>query len=82
MPGPYYFWHIDDYDKLKPFGFPIHGCIDVWSRRMWLEVARSNNNPEVPTESFLRCVPECGCCPVEVRGGAIVAPKMVFCDAM
>ena len=21
-------WHVDGYDKLKPFGFPIHGCID------------------------------------------------------
>jgi len=21
-------WHIDGYDKLKPYGFPIHGCID------------------------------------------------------
>lgn len=21
-------WHCDGYDKLKPFGLPIHGCID------------------------------------------------------
>lgn len=21
-------WHIDGYDKLTPFGFTIHGCID------------------------------------------------------
>ena len=26
--GPNYVWHCDGYDKLKPFGFPIHGCID------------------------------------------------------
>ena len=26
--GPNYCWHIDGYDKLKPFGFAIHGCID------------------------------------------------------
>ena len=26
-PGPNYAWHVDGYDKLKPWGFPIHGCI-------------------------------------------------------
>ena len=27
-PGPNHCWHTDGYDKLKPFGFPIHGCIN------------------------------------------------------
>ena len=27
-PGPNHMWHIDGYDKLKPYGFPFHGCID------------------------------------------------------
>ena len=27
-PGANFCWHLDGYDKLKPFGFPIHGCID------------------------------------------------------
>ena len=59
--GPNYCWHIDGYDKLKPFGFPIHGCIDGWRREiMWLQLARSNNNPEVPAKKF-------GGCPVKVR---------------
>ena len=26
--GSNWCWHIDDYDKLKPYGFPIHACID------------------------------------------------------
>ena len=26
--GPNYLVHIDGYDKLKPFGFAIHGAID------------------------------------------------------
>ena len=26
--GPNYAWHCDGYDKLKPYGLPIHGCID------------------------------------------------------
>ena len=28
--GPNAVWHVDGYDKLKPYGFPIHGCIDGW----------------------------------------------------
>ena len=27
-PGPNYAWHIDGHDKLKPFGFSVHGAID------------------------------------------------------
>ena len=26
--GPNECWHVDGYDKLKPFGFPIHGAVD------------------------------------------------------
>ena len=26
--GPNFIWHVDGYDKLKPFGFCVHGCID------------------------------------------------------
>ena len=26
--GPDFVWHIDGYDKLKPYGFIIHGCVD------------------------------------------------------
>ena len=66
-PGPNYSWHVDGYDKLKPWGFPIHGCIDGFSRRiMWLKVARSNNLPEYPAIYFLDTVKELGGCPVEV----------------
>ena len=32
-------WHADGYDKLKPYGFLIHGCIDGYSRQiLWLKV--------------------------------------------
>ncbi len=38
-PEPNHIWHIDGYDKLKPYGFPIHGCIDGFSRYIiWLKV--------------------------------------------
>ena len=39
-------WHYDGYDKLKPFGFPIHACIDGWNIKVLsLYVTRSNNWP-------------------------------------
>ncbi len=28
MQGPNFCWHIDGNDKLLPYGFAIHGCID------------------------------------------------------
>ena len=35
--GPDFMWHLDGYDKLKPYGFPIHGAIDGFSRKvLWL----------------------------------------------
>ena len=40
-PGPNFRWHIDGYDKLKPHGFPIHGAIDGFSRKIiWLKWVR------------------------------------------
>ena len=56
-PGPNFAWHVDGYDKLKPFGFAIHGAIDGFSRRiLWLEVGPSNNNPQVIALYFVRTV--------------------------
>ena len=31
-PGPNFTWHIDGYDKLKPFGLAIHGHIDSYDK--------------------------------------------------
>ena len=66
-PGPNYSWHLDGYDKLKPWGFPIHGCIDGYSRRiLWLKVTRSNNLPENPARYYLDTVAELEGVPVEI----------------
>ena len=66
-PGPNYAWHLDGYDKLKPWGFPMHGCIDGFSRRiLWLKVARSNNSPEIPGQYYIETVAELGGVPVEL----------------
>ena len=27
--GSNFIWHADGYDKLKSYGFAIHGCIDT-----------------------------------------------------
>ncbi|XP_053398073.1 uncharacterized protein LOC123523442 [Mercenaria mercenaria] len=52
--GPNYLVHIDGYDKLKPYGFLIHGAICGFSRKiLWLKVARSNNDPKVVATFFL-----------------------------
>lgn len=34
LQGPNFIWHVDSYDKLKPFGFPINGCIDGYANRI------------------------------------------------
>ena len=33
--GPNKTWHVDGYDKLKPYGFPIHRGIDGFSRKLY-----------------------------------------------
>ena len=56
-PGPNLSWHVDGYDKLKPFGLSVHGCIDGFSRRLlWLQVQRSNKNPRIIANCFLEYV--------------------------
>ncbi|KAK6190897.1 hypothetical protein SNE40_002667 [Patella caerulea] len=52
--GPNYLIHIDGYDKLKAYGFAIHGGICGYSRRiLWFRVGRTNNDPEVVAGYFL-----------------------------
>ena len=48
-PGPYAGWHVDEYNKPKPNGLPIQGCVDGFSRRiLWLKVCKSNNYAVIP----------------------------------
>ena len=50
-------WHMDGYDKLKPFGIAISGCIDGYSRQLiWLEAYITNNDPRVILGYFLEAV--------------------------
>ena len=46
--GPNYVWHFDGYDRLKPFGFAIHACINGYSRKvLWLSWLQSNKDPKL-----------------------------------
>ena len=73
------------YDKLKPFGFPIHAAVDGYSRKvLWVETERSNNLPEVTASYYLECVKEHGFCPLKTRtdcgteNGIIAAMQCFF----
>lgn len=68
VPGPNYIWHVDGYDKLKRFGFAIHGCIDGFSRHvLWLKLGTTNNKPEVVAHNFVETILENGCVPTILR---------------
>ena len=57
-------WHADGYGKLKPYGFPIHGCIDGYSSRiLWLKVTKSNSHAKVPAAYYVDTMKELGICP-------------------
>lgn len=46
--GPNFIWHMDAYDKLKPYGISISGCIDGFSRKIiWLKASQTCNDPKV-----------------------------------
>ena len=66
--GPYFVWHLDRHDKLKPFGFSIHGCIDGFSRCLiWLEVASSNKKPELIAKFYLDAVKSLEGIPLQIK---------------
>lgn len=66
--GPNYAWHCDGYDKLKQFGFAIHGCVDGFSRFVvWLEVGTTNNDPNVTSFYYLKAVKKFQCVPTILR---------------
>jgi len=83
--GPNFTWHLDGYDKLKPYGFCIHGCIDGYSRKiLWLRVGYTNNDPAVVLSYFLDCISELKGIPQRIRSdrgtenGRIAAVQRYF----
>ena len=68
-PGANVCWHIDGYDKLKPYSFAIHGAIDGFSRKIiWLNVGSTNNNPHVVAHYVVRAIFKLNQIPCTVRG--------------
>ena len=68
-PGPNFIWHLDGYDKVKPFGICISGCICGYSRNIiWLNVFHTNNDPQIIGGYYLEAVEEMNGCPVLLRG--------------
>ena len=67
--GPDFIWHLDGYDKLKPFGLAIHAAIDGWSRKLlWLVVGSTNNDPKVVASYFTNTISLLGHLPKFIRG--------------
>ncbi|PIK52036.1 hypothetical protein BSL78_11049 [Apostichopus japonicus] len=66
--GPNFVWHIDSYDKLKPFGICINGCIDGFSRHvLWVEAYKTSSDPRLIAGYYINTVGRIGRCPRIVR---------------
>lgn len=66
--GPNYLWHMDSYDKLKPYGLCINGAIDGYSRKIiWLKVFRTNSDPRIIATYYLNSVTDIGATPCRIR---------------
>lgn len=82
--GPNFLWHLDCYDKLKPFGICINGCIDGFSRYvLWLRASSNTSDPRVIAKYFIDFVKEVGGCPRSIRAdrgteNTYVADMQVF----
>ncbi len=57
--GPNYIWHMDSYDKLKPFGICLNGCIDGFSRIIvWLKAYNTSIDPKIIGGYYVEAVGE------------------------
>ena len=66
--GPNFIWHIDGYDKLKAFGFPIHGAIDGSRRKiLWPNICPSNNNLYIISYFYVNCISNLKCVPRTIK---------------
>ena len=87
-PGPSFIWHINGYDKLKYFGFSIHGCIDGFSRKiLWLHVGESNKDPNVTPKLYLDTVSEFGRIPKNISAydgteHSIIEPMHIYLSSL
>lgn len=67
-PGPNFLWHVDSYDKLKPYGVCINGAVDGFSRMIiWLHAYSTSSNPKVIAGYFIDEVDRRGGTPSRIR---------------
>ena len=79
--GPFDVFHIDGNDKLKRFGFAIHGCIDGFSRKLiWLFVSTTNNDPLVAANFYLKAITNLGRAPNTLRMD--LGTENVYCEEL
>uniref|UniRef100_A0A7M5X0C0 Integrase core domain-containing protein n=1 Tax=Clytia hemisphaerica TaxID=252671 RepID=A0A7M5X0C0_9CNID len=66
--GPNDVCHIDGNDKLKKWGFCIHGAVDGFSRKLlWLKVSTTNNDPAIIAKFYIEFVTKTKIVPKVVR---------------
>ena len=66
--SPNFIWHIDSYDKLKPFGICLNGCIDGFSRKIiWMNVYNTSSDSRVIGGYYIEAVESLGGCPTVMR---------------
>ena len=66
--GPGDVFHMDGNDKLKRWGFDIHGCIDGFSRKsLWLRVATKDSHPIDIANYYLEFISRRKFCPNVLR---------------
>lgn len=56
MRGSNALWHIDANEKLIPWGFYVHGCIDGYSRKVLYLVCSSNKTSATVKQCFAGAV--------------------------
>ncbi|KAK2821902.1 hypothetical protein Q5P01_021967 [Channa striata] len=67
--GPNFIWHLESYDKLKPYGIRVNGCIDGFSRKIiLLNAYTTNSDPKLIGGYYMESVQRLGGCPRVVRG--------------
>ena len=59
---------MDCYDKLKPYGICISGCIDGFSKRIiWLKAGNNSNDPKIIASYYMESLVSLGGCPRMIR---------------
>ena len=66
--GPGDVFYMDGNDKLKWWGFAIHGCMDGFSRKiLWLRVATTNSDPIAMANYYSDFISRSKFCPKVLR---------------